>query len=123
MLFSERLRKIRLACGLTQEEVAKALGIERTTYTYYESGRHEPSLVRTQDIAKLFNTDIATLLGENDIASGAYMISDEAIEYGVDFDKFNELKKDEAMLILYYRRLDAGKKAKIIKSVRDKFDK
>lgn len=123
MLFSERLKKIRLACGLTQEEVAKALGIERTTYTYYESGRHEPSLVRTQDIARLFNTDIATLLGENDIGSGAYMLSDDAVDYGAELDKFNELRKDEAMLLLYYRRLDAGKKAKIMKSIREKFDK
>lgn len=123
MLFSERLKKIRLACGLTQENVANALGIERTTYTYYESGRHEPSLVRTQEIAKLFNTDIATLLGENDIASGNLVLADEAIEYGVEFDKFNELKRDEAMLLLYYRRLDSGKKAKILKSIKEKYSK
>lgn len=123
MLFSERLRKIRTACGLTQTDVAQALGIERTTYTYYETGRHEPSLVRTQEIAKLFNIDIATLLGEDDIVSGNFAVFDDVVEYGAEFDKFNELKKDEAMLLLYYRRLDAGKKARLLKTVKEKYVK
>ena len=123
MLFSERLKKIRKACGLSQAEVAQALGIERTTYTYYEIGRHEPSIARIKDIAKLFNMDVATLLGENDDFTGGFMLADDGIEYGDQFDKFNELKKDEAMLLLYYRRLDKSKQAKLLKTIKEKFNK
>ena len=121
-MLSKRLKKFRLALGLTQEDVANALGIERTTYTYYEIDKHEPNIARLQALAKLYNTDIPTLLGE-DAIDGSFGVADDVVEYGEKFDKFNELKKDEALLLLYYRRLDAGKKAKLIKSVKDKFNK
>lgn len=123
MLFSERLKKIRKACGFSQAEVAQALGVERTTYTYYELGQHEPSIARIKDIAKLFNMDVATLLGEEDDFTGGFMLADDGVEYGIPFDKLNELKKDEVMLLLYYRRLDKSKQAKLVKSIKEKFNK
>lgn len=123
MLFSERLKKIRKACGLSQAEVAQALGVERTTYTYYELGQHEPNIARIKDIAKLFNMDVAALLGENDEFVGNFMLADEGVEYGEPFDRLNELKKDEIMLLLYYRRLDKSKQAKLVKSIKEKYNK
>lgn len=120
MLLSERLRRFRETIGLTQTQVSQALGIERTTYTYYESGRHEPGIDRLKAIAKLFGTDVATLIGENDIFDGNFTLADEGIDYGDAFDKFNELKKDEMMLLLYYRRLDKSKQAKLLKTVKEK---
>ncbi len=122
-MLGERLKKIRQACGLTQTDIAQALGIDRTTYTYYETGKHEPSLSRAQDLAKLFNTDLATLIGENDIPGGNFMVADDNVEYNVDFNSFNELKKDEAMLLLYYRRLDKSKQVKLLKTVKEKYSK
>lgn len=122
-MIGERLKKIRLACGLTQTDIAQALDIDRTTYTYYETGKHEPSLSRAQDLAKLFNTDLATLIGENDIPSGNLMIADESVDYNADLGNFNELKKDEAMLLLYYRRLDKSKQAKLLKTIKEKYSK
>jgi len=123
MLFSERLKKIRKACGFSQAEVAQALDIERTTYTYYELGRHEPGIARIKEMAKLFNMDVATLLGENDDFSGGLVLSDDGVEYGDFFDKANELKKDEVLLLLYYRRLDKSKQAKLVKNIKEKFNK
>ncbi len=40
----ERLRKIRLKKGLTQEELAGKIGIDRSTYTNIELGYKNPSL-------------------------------------------------------------------------------
>ena len=37
--FAERLKMLRQNRGYTQEQVAEALSIHRTTYTYYEMGR------------------------------------------------------------------------------------
>lgn len=123
MLLSERLKKFRLALGLTQEEVAKALGTERTTYTYYERGTHKPSLDRIKALAKLFNTDVATLLGEDELAGVSFVLADDSVGYNDDKIGLNELKKDEVMLLLYYRRLDKSKQAKLLKNVKEKFDK
>ena len=35
-MFDNRLKKLRMAKNLTQEEVAKALGLPKTTYCNYE---------------------------------------------------------------------------------------
>lgn len=40
----ERLREIRLKKGLTQEELARKIGIDRSTYTNIELGYKNPSL-------------------------------------------------------------------------------
>ena len=123
MALSERLKKFRHAHALTQEQVAEALGIERTTYTYYERGTHEPSITRVKELAKLFNTDVATLLGEDYVPENGFVLADDANLYNEDFSSFSHLKKDEAMLLLYYRRLDSGKQAKLLKSIKEKYNK
>lgn len=51
------LRKAREAAGLTQEAVARKLGVNRTTYSRYEVGS------RTPDVAMALR--IATVLGRN----------------------------------------------------------
>lgn len=123
MTLSERLKKIRLAHALTQEQVAEALGIERTTYTYYERGTHEPSLTRVKELAKLFNTDVATLLGDDYAPENSFVVNDDINSYNEDFSSFTKIKKDEAMLLLYYRRLDSSKQAKLLKSIKEKYNK
>jgi len=44
-----RLRELREARGLTQEELAKALGVTRQTIIAIEKGRYDPSLRLVQD--------------------------------------------------------------------------
>ena len=43
-LFSTRLRELRTAAKMTQQEIADHLGIQRSNYAYYETGAIEPSL-------------------------------------------------------------------------------
>jgi len=38
----KRLRELREARGLSQEEVAKAIGVGRVTYLKYENGENRP---------------------------------------------------------------------------------
>jgi len=53
-----RLRELREARGLTQEELAKALGVTRQTIIAIEKGRYDPSLRLAFRIARFFNTTI-----------------------------------------------------------------
>ena len=48
------LKKYRKNCFLTQQQVAEALNINRTTYTYYESGKTEPSIETLHKLVKIF---------------------------------------------------------------------
>lgn len=43
--FGRRIRTVRVYQGLSQEEVARYLGLNRSTYTYYEVGKSRPNLV------------------------------------------------------------------------------
>ena len=60
--FGDNLRQLRLKKGYTQEQVAKALGINRTTYTKYETGVTQPSLEQLKKLSELFEVDYNTLL-------------------------------------------------------------
>ena len=47
-----RLRAIRLACGLTQADVAKALGVDQSLWSKWERGQRTPDLLRLLDFAR-----------------------------------------------------------------------
>ncbi|WP_297435782.1 helix-turn-helix transcriptional regulator [Thermococcus sp.] len=53
-----RLRELREAKGLTQEELAKALGVTRQTVIAIEKGKYDPSLRLAFRIARFFGVKI-----------------------------------------------------------------
>ncbi|USS41412.1 helix-turn-helix transcriptional regulator [Thermococcus aggregans] len=53
-----RLRELREAKGLTQEELARALGVTRQTIIAIEKGKYDPSLRLAFKIAKFFKVKI-----------------------------------------------------------------
>ncbi|RLF91240.1 transcriptional regulator [Thermococci archaeon] len=53
-----RLREFREAYGLTQEELAKALGVTRQTIIAIEKGKYDPSLKLAFKIARFFGVKI-----------------------------------------------------------------
>ncbi len=53
-----RLRELREEKGLTQEELAKALGVTRQTIIAIEKGRYDPSLRLAFKIARFFGKAI-----------------------------------------------------------------
>lgn len=62
-LFSERVKELRKANGLTQLEFAKKLGFNRGTVGDWETRGKEPSFITLCDIATLFDVSIDFLLG------------------------------------------------------------
>ena len=62
--FSERFTQLRKESRLTQEEIAKRLGLSKGTVGNYESGAREPKDFETLEmIADFFNCDIDFLIG------------------------------------------------------------
>ncbi|QDA32039.1 helix-turn-helix transcriptional regulator [Thermococcus indicus] len=53
-----RLRELREELGITQEELAKALGVTRQTIIAIEKGRYDPSLRLAFKIARFFGVKI-----------------------------------------------------------------
>lgn len=69
MGFKERFTQLRKELGLTQEQLAKKLGIgyTRTAISAWEVGRNEPSNSDTVKIAEFFGVSTDYLLGKSDI--------------------------------------------------------
>lgn len=60
---SYRLRMLRKMEGLTQEDIALILNINRSTYSYWESGKTKPSINKLIQISKLYNVTIDYIVG------------------------------------------------------------
>lgn len=57
----ENLRRLRLTCGYTQNTVAEALGVARSTYSYYETGKTTPSVEAMTKIANMYGVSLEQL--------------------------------------------------------------
>ena len=62
MSFCEQLKKARTNIGYTQEQVANSLGISKSTYCGYETGRREPDVIKIKELANILNTSGDILL-------------------------------------------------------------
>lgn len=114
---SEKLKLLRTKLGLTQLEVANALDVERTTYTYYELGRTLPDWPTIKKLAKIFNVNYYDLLEDDH----KYVLQD----YSRNLPKMNigDLTQEERRLILLIRTASDEKKKEIINSIEKELKK
>lgn len=68
MEFKDKIRELR--CNLTtktsQAKVAKAIGVDRSTYSKYETGDSEPDFENVKKLAKYYNVSIDYLLNSEE---------------------------------------------------------
>jgi putative transcriptional regulator len=57
-----RLKKLRQARGLTQEQLAEKVGISRAYLARLELGRHDPHLSRLRMLAKVLRVKVSKLV-------------------------------------------------------------
>ncbi|MGD9130268.1 MAG: helix-turn-helix transcriptional regulator [Candidatus Bathyarchaeota archaeon] len=56
-----RIKELRARHDLTQEDLAKKVGVRRETILYMEKGKYNPSLKLAHDVAKVLKTTIDDL--------------------------------------------------------------
>ena len=56
-----RIKELRARYDLTQEELAKKVGVRRETIVFLEKGRYNPSLKLAYKVARVLNTTIDEL--------------------------------------------------------------
>lgn len=62
MGFTEQLKNARLNIGLTQQQVADMMGISKSTYCGYETGKRQPDVSKIKQLAAILNTSGDVLL-------------------------------------------------------------
>lgn len=107
----ENLRKLRIAKGLQQKELAPLLNIKISTYCQYETGKRQPDYDTLKKIADYFEVSTDYLIGREELTEKrkgvripvlgrvAAGIPIEAIEDILDYE---EITEDEARLGEYF---------------------
>ena len=108
--FRSTLRQKRKELRLSQAKVADKLNIDRTTYAYYESGRCVPNIKVINDIAKVLDIPISTLintiLNEDVINEPSILKTTSKTSKRKNKDNeilFSDLTKQEKEVIIAYR--------------------
>lgn len=100
--------------GLTQLNVAELIGVDRSTYTYYELGRTVPSWDIVKKLAKIFNVSYYDLLEEEN----KLIASDVSASKGIPvLENLNNLNGSEKNIILSLRLLDAHQRASALNDI------
>ncbi len=88
MTFGKRLKELRLACGLTQAQLADKIKLSNANVCKYELDSLEPNLQTLRLLSKFFGVSIDYLLGDTDDRTGG--------SYWITLDELDEL--DEASI-------------------------
>lgn len=64
-IFPQRLKELRLKKGLTQQEIADLVHVNRVTYTNWEKGKREPSFENIVKLADLLDVSLDWLFGRD----------------------------------------------------------
>ena len=86
MEFHVNLRNYREAAGLTQLQVAERLGITKSTYCNYESGKREPDVAKIKKIAKAIGISADALLETGYSEKSSAALSAGAMKLAKDYE-------------------------------------
>lgn len=113
-MLSEQLKIIRKANKFTQQELADAIGIERSTYASYETGRNKPDVVLLSRIAKVFGVSSDYIL-EID-TTVPLNVEDIPVQYKKKSGNqlVSTLSKEEKGVLAKYRLLSDSKKTELV---------
>jgi transcriptional regulator with XRE-family HTH domain len=78
-LFAETLKKLRTKKGLTQNQLARAMFVNNTTISKWESGSRLPDAAMITRLARTLEVDVGTLFStasESDESSNIIMVDD-----------------------------------------------
>ena len=122
MTLAESLKRIRKKYKMTQEDIALFLGVSRSGYTYYETGKTTPSVEVLKKLATIYDTTIDEIVGMPSKTTTAVRNVSEENVAGKGVDPLMYMKKEEQNLIMAFRLLSDEEKELLIKETIEKLD-
>lgn len=100
-MFGQRLKALRLEKGMTQQQLADFLDIEKSNISRFESGKQSPSSDNRIKMAKLFNVSVDYMLGLSDHKSLDKEKSEKISKEAADLmEKINKLSPEKRQAIM-----------------------
>ncbi len=102
----------------TQQDLAKLLGIERSTYAYYENGKTDPAIDIIKKLANIYNISIDEMLLCR--KSRSEIVRDTKITLNRSKSRnIEELTDMENEVLSYFRKLTESEKERVIRTIND----
>lgn len=128
-MFKIKIRALRESSNMSQDQLANLLGVERSTYTGYETGKSKPSAQKIKNIARIHCVTVDSLLDDSipvekmEILPRHLQVSENQMKY--DPEKtikvtLANLSSDEQMLVSSFRLLSDSDKQKLLFDVEEK---
>jgi len=124
-MISITLKRLRQNNSFTQQQVADALNIDRSTYAYYESGKTTPDINALIKLARVFNVSFNDLLEDENLPQGVADTGRSEYRYQNRARISNtvyELTKAEKQLIIYFRIMSPERQKELLDKLADKID-
>lgn len=119
-MLNEQLKRIRKANRLTQLQLAEVIGIERSTYASYETGRNRPDVALLEKIAKVFGVTVDFIINIDTVGDFDFTQEREKYAKATKETLFCDLNAQERQLIAMYRLCDGAEKQKTFDEIKDK---
>ena len=119
----EKLLRLRKEMKMTQDDVAKILGMSRTSFSKYENGNSAPPLQVLRKIAAIYNVGLEYLIfDENTSIRLNDSQSEDENTSSVPVSKITELRPVEKQIIGEYRILSDGEKKQFLEKLFPEYD-
>ena len=119
----EKLLRLRKEMKMTQDDVAKILGMSRTSFSKYENGNSAPPLQVLRNIAAIYNVGLEYLIFDENIS---IRLNDSQSEdentSSVPVSKITELRPVEKQIIGKYRILTDEEKKLLLEKLFPEYD-
>lgn len=120
-IFTKRLREVRSSTGMSQNQVAEALGVSRSAYAYYETGATRPDLETLIRIARVFGVTTDYLLGLEEVSHPKSKVSRaQTTGYSIGHSTrphlagvLSMLEAEEQNVLIQFRQMDAEQKSRL----------
>ena len=99
MLYSERIKKLRLDRGMSQQDLGDMIGVTKVSICGYENGTRTPSLETLDILADILETSTDYLLGRTDKKSN------ELKQQDISIDDYNIIKEIRNYNHLYFKMI------------------
>lgn len=107
MSFSEQLKIARKKKGYTQEQIADIMGITKSTYCGYETGKRQPDVTKIKQIANILGI------------SGDFLLETGYKNSQSEFESLSEAEKD---LIRIIRSVPTQRAEGLVSAIRAALD-
>lgn len=113
-MIRDRLRSLRLKAGYSQQQLANALQLDRSTYSYYELGKTTPSVSTLSALSKIFKMSVDELVKGDTLPDDSWDTVALFPNSEIKEKRIFDLSKEEKQIVCYYRLLDVKEKQKFL---------